>query len=95
MKVALEDLAVERGQLVLEDLDRSIRAPELDPEVAALGDGHRLLVAEEIAARHVGDVGLVVGLPGAEGSILLGFFWAYFFTERGPGGRSCPGAGPG
>ena len=68
-----EDLAVERGQLVLEDLDRAVRALELDPEVDALVHGHGLLVAVEVAARHVGDVGLVVRLPGAQlVGVLLG-----------------------
>ncbi len=79
---AAQDLAFQRGQAVLEDLDRAVLGLELDADRLLLVDDGGLLVAVEVAARHMGDMGLVVGLPGAQlVGVLLG---EVLDRERGP-----------
>jgi hypothetical protein len=49
--------------LVLQDRDRALLVGELDARGGRVADGHRLLVAREVAAAHRGDVRLRVGRP--------------------------------
>src|SRR4029450_2579649 len=50
---------------VLEDGDRALLVGELDTHGGRVADGHRLLVAGEVAAAHGGDVRLRVRRPRA------------------------------
>ena len=77
-----EDFAWQRVQLVFQDFDRPVLADELDLEVGALAHGHGFFVAVEIAAAHVDDPGLGIGLPGAQlMGVLLG---EVLDRKRGP-----------
>ena len=68
---SVEDLAgLERG-LFLEDLGGAVGSHELDLHLGRLGNGHRLLVGEEVILPHGPDAGLGIGRPRTHGVRVL------------------------
>ena len=60
----VDDLALQQGGLLLQDLHASIGAHELDPHLRGLRNSGGGLAAVEVAAVHVRDARLRFGVPG-------------------------------
>ncbi len=68
---AVDDLAGQHGERLLQDLDRAVFTDQLDGDGAVGVNDHGLLVRAEVVSRHGGNVGLGVCGPGTHGVRVL------------------------